>query len=493
MLALQRTVGNQAAQRLLANQASRAAAIAGAPAAIRRAPGQLAPGAARGPLLQRDWLSEWAEKSRKLPFKLIGKPAPKPVTPGVIVVDNRVAGFNGTYSGAIKGMNAYHATQALNNLLKDIEWLTSQPEGQVWGSALTDLRKDVVKKLTTITPELERLKTSTGEETWGRFEQFRELPDEMAEFASRPRDVQPEAFANPGESYKAMSNPRDADNLLTDKSMTTLETQDKAKAESSLYGKKDKMGMKGAGVDLSKITPEQIDALLEQTKRADTGHTEFPELANLAEGTAEAEPDEVEEVKDAGGVAVTLKYDRTDAMWQQRFGLVQAAVTQAMGAGFTIAPFSLHLPKYGREISISSTDGHTHTVTIGEDTAQAQFVAPNFMYINSRVFHNPKVDTGLSIKLDPSGIATIVHELGHMTHFTQSRAKYNTLSFSQLSGYSKQTGESFKQRVEGAVSKYGGGNPRELVAEVFLGLAYGKTFPDDVMAAYNAFGGPAQG
>jgi hypothetical protein len=64
----------------------------------------------------------------------------------------------------------------------------------------------------------------------------------------------------------------------------------------------------------------------------------------------------------------------------------------------------------------------------------------------------------------------------------QNRGKFHDLFMSRFAAGAGSTPTE--------VSGYAMGNPREFVAEVFLGLVYEKEFSPDVLALYDALGGP---
>ena len=156
-------------------------------------------------------------------------------------------------------------------------------------------------------------------------------------------------------------------------------------------------------------------------------------------------------------------------------------MSKIQAAGFKL-PSSLlvHLPKFGRSIDVK-------TLCAVGGTPRAVFNPPNFIHLSSAVVGNPIDDTKggdtlytLSSQLDPEGPATVVHEMGHLLHHQTSASNF----------YGLQSASHRQPMVARKVSTYATNNPRELVAEVFLGLVYGKSFDDDVIEMYNAFGGP---
>ena len=93
-----------------------------------------------------------------------------------------------------------------------------------------------------------------------------------------------------------------------------------------------------------------------------------------------------------------------------------------------------------------------------------------------------------STGFDPSGAATIVHEFGHAIHMVASPSKYHGLWGTAFTGETE-SGKGTLDVAKAEVSTYAS-KPREFVAEVFLGLVYGKEFSEDVMSMYRSFGGP---
>jgi hypothetical protein len=169
---------------------------------------------------------------------------------------------------------------------------------------------------------------------------------------------------------------------------------------------------------------------------------------------------------------------------------VQAAVAQLNKAGFEVPNFNLYLPKFSRKLT-GATTGHTHSISSNsvDESNASIFAAPNNIFISSETYKNPKVSTGLSAKLDPSGVGSFIHELGHFMHFHNAPAKFVGLTLTQFKGVEPTTGKPWKDFIKDAVSQYGSGNPREVVAEITLGLAYGNTFSEELMKMYKAFGG----
>lgn len=217
----------------------------------------------------------------------------------------------------------------------------------------------------------------------------------------------------------------------------------------------------------------------------------YPELMNLPEVTGEKSGPSipVKETRNLGGTDFEISFDYSDVNLGDRLGQLASAVKLVASKGLKVPSLRVNLPKVGRELSI---DGECTLTTLNK-SARAVFVAPNFLHISSEIFHNPtkeeftnlrsgaKQEKFLSTELDPSGTATMVHELGHVMHFVSSPSKFHGLTFTSLKAKGMDKA--------GAVSGYATGHPREFVAEVFLGLIYGKNFDDDILQMYVDLGG----
>jgi hypothetical protein len=164
--------------------------------------------------------------------------------------------------------------------------------------------------------------------------------------------------------------------------------------------------------------------------------------------------------------------------------MLVAAIEKVREQGYTVPPLTAYFPKYGRALTVSPESA----MQSGRPVARAEFFAPDTIVASPETVDNPLTDEVqgeykfLSTQLDPSGVASMVHELGHFLHYQQSRAKFHDLFLSQ---FASGTGQAPMQ-----VSGYANSNPREFVAEVFLGLVYGREFPSNVLEVYDALGGP---
>jgi hypothetical protein len=247
-----------------------------------------------------------------------------------------------------------------------------------------------------------------------------------------------------------------------------------------------------------RLTTADVRATMANNRNGVTGQTTYPELRsylddvgagpvtrqrNTAAGFAPTPQPLV-----VGPTTITAHTDPTDALLPQRLSRLRDAVERVQGRGFAVPDVTAHLPKYGRSLNLERTGPQ-----LGEGSlARAEYVAPGGIVMSPEGIDNPITTTNggtdaapiyqnLSTTVAPSGTGTVVHELGHMLHHTNDRAKFWDLNFSTFDG---QAGA-----IAAKVSGYASNDPREFVAEVFLGLVYGRTYPADVMGLYARYGG----
>lgn len=290
----------------------------------------------------------------------------------------------------------------------------------------------------------------------------------------------------------ALAGPREAGGELTKAAMdemTAAQTGDIEKEKATEM----QLTFAGLSVDeLRDFMSEHTNALTEKTM--------YPELRNVTDPNAK--PDAVVTTSiDVGGVTMQVEHNPSDVNLAERLALVRAAVAKIAAAGITVPAVKVHLPKYGRSLKVKATDtAGKIDCEIPDKSSRAIFVPPDFLHLSSEVIGTPDLSmvknptTGKeeykfsSTGFDPSGVASIVHEFGHALHFTWAPSKYHGLWGTSFTGKTA-SGKQSSQVANSEVSQYGG-KPREFVAEVFLGLVYGKEYSDDVMQMYRAFGGP---
>jgi hypothetical protein len=187
----------------------------------------------------------------------------------------------------------------------------------------------------------------------------------------------------------------------------------------------------------------------------------------------------------AGGSTVTAHVDPSDPAAAQRVNALLQAVQRVAAAGFTVPAITAHLPRYGRSLTVTANGAQSR----GPAVPRAEFIAPASIVLSpegtnnpiATTVGNPPVHRNLSTTLDPTGVGTMVHELGHFLHHTNDRARFWDLNFAEWNGTTAATAAQ--------VSSYATDNPREFVAETFLGLVYGRQYPAAVLALYADLGG----
>ncbi|MFJ8850961.1 glycosyltransferase [Streptomyces sp. NPDC102437] len=269
-----------------------------------------------------------------------------------------------------------------------------------------------------------------------------------------------------------------------------------------LAAKRDQAAAGGVTVDAG-VSAERVRELMDSARNDLTRSTLYPELNSYLDRADQTEALDTGShlgkltpvVEDVHGTQVTIHGDPTDSLRDARIDNFRKAVITVQEAGFHVPDVELHLPKYGRFLEV-----HNDVVAerSGGRLQRAEYLAPNAVIASPDVVGNPLTNKlaghryrYLSTELDPSGVGTMVHELGHFLHYANARAQYHDLAFTQFAGRSGQGGDAVPhQALALGVSAYAAGNPREFVAEVFTGLVYGKPFSPEVMRMYHGLGGP---
>ncbi|OLF07019.1 hypothetical protein BLA60_29650 [Actinophytocola xinjiangensis] len=254
----------------------------------------------------------------------------------------------------------------------------------------------------------------------------------------------------------------------------------------------DQLTIAGRGeVTAQGVTEERTRELMKEHPNPVTGGTQFPEVESyLASGAGEsgtdtALPDNQETVvRDVGDTRVTIHWDRTDALKEKRVTMLEGAIRKVLEAGFPLPNLTVHLPRYGRRLTIT-TDGILDAG--GRKAQRAEYIPTDNVVASPEGVGNPLTKSGdpdyfLSTQVAPEGTGTMVHELGHFLHYQLNRGRYHDLNFTQFAPG--------RGRTATAVSGYATENPREFVAEVFLGRVYGRTYDESVLEMYEALGGP---
>jgi hypothetical protein len=328
-------------------------------------------------------------------------------------------------------------------------------------------------------------------------EQYADMGD-MSEYTKRKTAITKVHEGGINEALAVL--PRNEDGSLTAQAIAAIEAFEKGEWDSNYSQWMDKRMPDPAkkkkmfgGIESDKDYRKRVGAAAKKimggSKNKVTGKTKNPELANLEAPNGELDAN-VSEPHNLAGVTVTLNYNKSDVNANERIAMVNSAITKILAAGGTLgAGLIFNLPKYGREIAVT---GDCVGVNIGSFGTRAVFVAPKYVHLSSEIVGNPNEGTEqtqgvdrlsyLSAQLDPDGVASVVHELGHYCHYRNSPSQFHLLS---STGWANQKSSNLAIKV----SAYASGNPREFVAEVFLGLVYGRPFDEATLEMYNGLGG----
>jgi hypothetical protein len=453
VLAMQRTAGNKATTQWLAGKGAGAAAV------------------------QRDLTKKLAA-----PKWTVGRPSKvKAIDVALGALAEKIA----TLPGALDDIK-----NLIGAVLKAIATFRGSKDAKgKWASAVSDLESEIKNKESEIDARLaDRQKGET------LYKAFTTLEPELAKYARqaqfKPSDFEGDLTAPSVRA--AMSGPRGAGGELTPDAideMTAAQAGDIEKEKSS-----------AGEISFAGLSIEDLRDFMAEHTNALTAKTMYPELRNVTDPNAK--PDAVVTTAiDVGGITMQVEHNASDVNIAERLQLVRAAVAKVGAAGIKLPPLKIHLPKYGRSMKFKATDSAgSIDCEIPEKSSRAVFVPPDFMHLSSEVIGTPDMskvknpDTGQeeykfsSTGFDPSGVASIVHEFGHAVHFKSAPGKYHGLWGTSFTGKTP-SGKPASQVANAEVSQYGN-KPREFVAEVFLGLVYGKQYSEDVMAMYRAFGGP---
>jgi hypothetical protein len=329
------------------------------------------------------------------------------------------------------------------------------------------------------------------------------LPPTARKYAKRTkRDLSAfDEIEDPDTSpINALSLPRAHGGELSLEAIKIMEANQLAEAMSYLETA-EKSSIKGIPGGLSKKEMKALrkriaKALKEATKSGSvvfanelTKKSAFPELRNLTEGDPGAEAHSYGTVRHAG-VMIRVYRAKKDLNYRPRLKPLESAITKIKRAGFDFPPnITAHFPKLARTLDLTHLFDapKNRYIDASNGAPRAVFNPPNYIFISPEILGNPIAQsTGdeydyLSTQLDPSGVATLVHECGHMMHYRTAPERYFGLMFT--------TWTEGNGNLARAVSAYAAGNPREFVAEVFLGIVYGRSFDRETLEMYRDLGG----
>lgn len=378
----------------------------------------------------------------------------------------------------------------LNNILEQIKaWRkTKGSRGSRRDNNVNQLESTVKKHLDDFSNRKEQ-KDKERAEALPRYETFRRLEPELDKYAKRDDSHALESFAprelKPDTTLDVLSRPRNIDNSLTQPVIDKMTELDK----STYKLRQLELSQKGNITIDSTLTRSDVEDIMNNNINSVTNKTIYPELSNFTDMRDNITSNNVTKNMTIQGVDMEVTYDPTDVNYTARIQMFREAVEKVQAKGFTLPKMKVNLPKYGRQLKVSVNK--QVEIVSGSSSERAIYVAPDFIHISSANINNP-ISTkamhdsskfaNLSTELDPTGVATIVHELGHAVHFSHTPSKFHGLwktSFKE---------GSLALSAQQEVSQYGM-KPREFVAEVFLGLVYGKTYPPKIIDIYQSFGG----
>jgi hypothetical protein len=358
-----------------------------------------------------------------------------------------------------------------------------------WASAVATLEAEVKTKEGEVDAKI--AVRQKGED---RYAVYKSLEPELARYAARTQ-LTASNFEKEGDGPSirdALAKPRGAGGVLTEAATDEMTEAQGSEIATEKSGNQD--------ITFAGLSLDQLRTFMAAHKNELTGKTMYPELKNVTDPNGN--PDAVKTTAmDLGGVTMLVEHNASDVHLDERLKLIKDAVTKVTAAGVTLPPLKVHLPKYGRSLTVKAADGASGQLgcETTEKSSRAVFIPPDFLHLSSELIGTPTTTkirnavTGAdeyqfsSTGFDPSGAATIVHELGHVLHFVTAPAKFHGLWGTSFTGTAP-SGKATSMVATTEVSQYGN-KPREFVAEVFLGLVYGKEFSQDVMSMYRSFGG----
>jgi hypothetical protein len=326
------------------------------------------------------------------------------------------------------------------------------------------------------------------------FEKYKQLDDQTGQYAKKQTvDVKLGDFEPDNQKPTKMAHTdKDDQGNLTPAALLELDRLQIAEADALVQ----KARLMQVVLDPT-VSMEMLRQAMEGNMNVLSERTTMPEFENILDPNTEAVGELTETVM-VGGTSLTVTYDKSDVHAAERLAALTTAVGLINGKTPGVPNLKVYFPKAGRSITVDSKC----VVTIGDKLADAVFYAPDFFAVSSAITGNPKTEkdpTGANKGLknlssalgaDNALVHTIIHELGHAMHYQHDKGRFYNLNFAMFTGKDTASGDSYQDIAMRDVSGYGGGNPREMVAEVFLGtIQGGKQFPAVVWEMYDAFGG----
>lgn len=467
ILALQRSIGNKAVAQLLA---------------VPLGEDAMSPPPMTS--VQRDKYKDWKKAAEKKPTK-------------GVVRDPRLGGVDFSvdkYLAASKSKDLGGQLYWLCQLKVNLAEVSAHGLGEAT-SKRTALAKSVASQIVKTEKAIDKDKTLTLEDK-KKFRAYITMGGDSGLYARRDLEGKSIGKGIPGGWLGGLSEDRDAQGDLTDEAVQGIEDA-KTKELEELKTKFESAGIVGD------VTRKQAKKAIEDTKVDSITKTTFE--SNQYEKGADLSNDPAdEEIKavSVAGTTVNIHYNKTDPNFGVRKAALKSALTLIQGKmAVPIPAFDAYMPKFSWKVENTGSKGNIqiHVTEIGN---RAEFYLPNTILLTMGAM-DAKVTNSVSATVYNAaqqkgeyaanrGIATTVHELGHLIHYKLAPKSFLNLQMSVLRGEIS-TGAPRKQHVTQAVSGYGATNPRETVAEIFTGIVFGKAYDKDLMDIYKSFGGPAMG
>ncbi|HET9690397.1 MAG TPA: DUF4157 domain-containing protein [Acidimicrobiales bacterium] len=349
-------------------------------------------------------------------------------------------------------------------------WRRTKTDGSVRSLMVADLNDKIDELLVDVRDRQNKAKLAEEkQEAWKKY------GGRAGEYAKRGGDSR-------GGMWDALFE-RGDDGLITDEALQQLHAAHRKAMLEMLEGYEKGAGLRGGTTKEDAV--EKLGATDDLKDQFTGANAEVEQHQKSGSNKGKL----VTENQKLAGFPVVVTKDDTDT-WgaAARLKALEAAL-DIVGRRIKQRP-TIHviLPKFGRGVSGSKAAG----VEVHKEFARAEFYMPDVLLLTPSVLDST-VATSLSAGRagedlerykDERGVWSCVHELGHLMHSVLNPKMFADLNWSVLNG------KGIQARARSEVSGYAGGNPKEFVAEVFVGTVMGKTFSPEIMDAYQAFGGP---
>lgn len=249
---------------------------------------------------------------------------------------------------------------------------------------------------------------------------------------------------------------------------------DHAHSTAEFYRRDQRRGPGGQWADEGRARLRKYAMAVAARKKAIEG--EYTDLDSPS-----ASPPTAQEMQDALKAKLgipTVDFDGND--------LIAKAATTVLGEmadeGYPMPDSVLAGSGWDRGMDPGAGAAYTVYLTSGEDEMFFNEESPLWADEQELINQREKMGTARWASSD-NLYHPVYHEMGHKVHRENSHAVYNVVSREDW----QNPGESSTALT---VSRYATTDPTEFVAEAFVGMLFGKTYPDAVMALYKSYGGP---